>query len=76
MKRTFFVLIFLLALPILTFAQDGGYAGAELRVGLGRGRRHWEKRLAPWRTTARPLFSTQPARPGLKKECFPPATAF
>ncbi len=35
MKRTFFVLIFLLALPILTFAQDGGYAGAELRVGLG-----------------------------------------
>lgn len=34
MKRVLFALFFS-ALPVWAFAQDGGYAGAELRVGLG-----------------------------------------
>ncbi|MGH8005340.1 MAG: PorV/PorQ family protein, partial [Limisphaerales bacterium] len=35
MKRSIFLLFFLAALPLSVFAQDGGYAGAELRMGLG-----------------------------------------
>lgn len=35
MKRSVFALFLLAALPLPVFAQDGGYAGAELRMGLG-----------------------------------------
>ncbi len=35
MKRSVLLLFLLAALPLLAFAQDGGYAGAELRLGLG-----------------------------------------
>ncbi|MCI0405602.1 MAG: PorV/PorQ family protein [candidate division Zixibacteria bacterium] len=35
MKRSVPVLFLLAVFPITVFAQDGGYAGAELRIGLG-----------------------------------------
>ncbi len=35
MRRCVFVFFLLAALPLTAFAQDGGYAGSELRIGLG-----------------------------------------